>query len=70
MITNVGSGFYESERELFFNYPETIFGKVIECKYFEVTYNKQGGHDLRFCTYQHRIREDKGVEDITDVAIV
>ena len=70
MITNVGSGFYESERELFFNYPETIIGKVIECKYFEVTNNKQGGHDLRFCTYQHRIREDKGVEDITDVAIV
>ncbi len=70
LITNVGSGFYESERDLFFNNPEVVIGKVIECKYFEITNNKQGGHDLRFCTYQHRIREDKTEQDITDVAIV
>ena len=66
----MGSGFYESERDLFFNNPEVVIGKVIECKYFEITNNKQGGHDLRFCTYQHRIREDKTEQDITDVAIV
>ena len=33
LITNVGSGFYESERDLFFNNPEVVIGKVIECKY-------------------------------------
>lgn len=70
MITNVGSGFYKSERDLFYHHPETIVGKVIECKYFEISSNKKGGHDLRFCTYQHRIRDDKTHDDITDVAIV
>lgn len=70
IITNVGSGFYKDERELFFNNPETIIGKVITINYFELSNNKKGEYDLRFATYQHRIREDKTEEDITDVATV
>ncbi len=70
LVTDVGSGYSKSEREQFFNYPETIIGKVIEIKYFEVSSNKKGGNDLRFATYQHRIREDKNADEITDVAIV
>ena len=68
MTADVGSGFSEEERELFFNRPETIIGKVITINYFELSNNKKGEYDLRFATYQHRIREDKTEEDITDVA--
>lgn len=71
MTTNVGSGFSKEERELYFNNPELIVGKIIECKYFEITTSKNDKtkKDLRFCTYQHRIREDKDENDITDVAL-
>lgn len=67
---NCGSGFDKDERELFFNNPELIIGKIIEINYFEVSKDsKTGTESLRFGTYQHRIREDKTVDDITDVAI-
>lgn len=72
METNVGgSSFYKDERELIFNNPETIIGKIIEINYFEVSSNKKDKtkKSLRFATYQHRIREDKTADDITDVAI-
>ncbi len=67
---NCGSGFDKDERELFFNHPETIVGKIIEINYFEVSKDgKTGTESLRFGTYQHRIRDDKTEKDITDVAI-
>lgn len=69
-ICNCGSGFNKEERELFFNHPETIVGKIIEINYFEISKDaKTGTESLRFGTYQHRIREDKTEADITDVAI-
>ena len=67
---NCGSGFDKEERDMFFKNPELIIGKVIEINYFEVTKDsKTGTESLRFGTYQHRIREDKTAEDITDVAL-
>ena len=67
---NCGSGFDKDERELFFNHPETIVGKIIVINYFEVSKDgKTGTESLRFGTYQHRIRDDKTEKDITDVAI-
>ena len=67
---NCGSGFNKDERDLFFNNPELIIGKIIEINYFEVSKDsKTGIESLRFGTYQHRIREDKTIDDITDVAL-
>ena len=65
-----GSGFTQEEREMYWSNPNEIVGKVVEIQYFETTTNsKTGEHGLRFPTFQHRIRTDKGTEDITDVAI-
>lgn len=65
-----GSGFYQDERVLYFEKPELLIGKIIEIAYFEVSKNsKTGEESLRFPTYQHRVRDDKTAEDVTDVAI-
>ena len=65
-----GSGFTQEEREMYWSNPNEIVGKVVEIQYFETTTNSRTGeHGLRFPTFQHRIRTDKGMEDITDVAI-
>ena len=69
MTCEVGSGFTDDERLVYWEHPETIIGKVIEVKYFEVTQNEKDKtkYSLRFPTFQHRIRTDKDEQDITDV---
>lgn len=72
MTCEVGSGFNDEEREHYWNNPQELIGKVVEIKYFEVTQNQKDAtkYSLRFPTWQGRIRNDKAVEDITDVATV
>ena len=69
MTCEVGSGFTDDERLMYWEHPENIVGKVIEVKYFEVTQNEKDKtkYSLRFPTFQHRIRTDKDEQDITDV---
>ena len=69
MTCEVGSGFTDDERLIYWEHPESIIGKVIEVKYFEVTQNEKDKtkYSLRFPTFQHRIRTDKDEQDITDV---
>ena len=72
MTCEVGSGFNDEEREHYWNNPQELIGKVVEIKFFEVTQNQKDvtKYSLRFPTWQGRIRNDKAVEDITDVATV
>lgn len=56
---DVGSGFSDSERELYFKQPELLLGKIVTIKYFEISKNQQGGYGLRFPTWESRIRDDK-----------
>lgn len=66
---DLGTGFSDSERELYWNNPELIVGKVVECQYFEVSQNANGGIGLRFPSWLNRIRDDKDFDTITDVAL-
>jgi DNA ligase-1 len=63
LIVNVGSGFSDYERELYWNDPDEVIGKIGQCNYFEESENKKGEKDLRFCTWDC-LRFDKGVEDV------
>lgn len=63
-----GSGFTDSHRVEFWDNPELITGRVIEIQFFETTENEKGGKGLRFPSWHHRFRDDKGFEDISDVA--
>lgn len=57
---NVGTGFSQHERELYWNNPELVVGKIVEIRYFEETSNsKDNGLSLRFPSWISRIREDK-----------
>lgn len=64
-----GSGFTDEQRIEFWNNPNLIVGHVTEIQYFEVTTNDKGGYGLRFPTFKNRMRDDKGFEDVTDVAL-
>ena len=66
---DLGTGFVDSERELYWNNPELIVGKVVECQYFEVSQNANGGIGLRFPSWLNRIRDAKAFDTITDVAL-
>jgi len=44
----VGSGFTDQERELYFNNPELIVGKIIAVQYFRESSNAQGGLSVSF----------------------
>ena len=58
----VGSGFDKEERELYFNNPELIIGKIVDIQYFEETTNQENDDiSMRFATYKG-IREDKDEE--------
>ena len=64
----LGSGFSDEERELYWNNPDELVGKVVEIQLFEVSRNSQtGDYGLRFPTWKGRIRFDKGYEEITDL---
>lgn len=54
-----GSGFKDSERELYWKHPELILNKIVTIGYFEISENKQGGVGLRFPTWKGIIRNDK-----------
>lgn len=57
---NVGTGFSQHERELYWYNPELVVGKIVEIRYFEETSNsKDNGLSLRFPSWIGRIREDK-----------
>jgi len=56
---NCGSGFSQEERELYWNKPELVLGKICTIGYFEVTKNQQGSYGLRFPTWKGIIRDDK-----------
>ena len=62
-VVNIGSGFTDHERELYWNNPELIVGKVGEYQYFERTENQNGGTDLRFATWKG-LRLDKNEGDL------
>ncbi|QYG30075.1 ATP-dependent DNA ligase [Mammaliicoccus sciuri] len=54
----VGSGFSDSQRELYWNNKDLIEGKIVEIGYFEESKNDKGGESLRFPTFK-MLREDK-----------
>jgi DNA ligase-1 len=58
---NVGSGFSDSERELYYNNPELIIGKIVTIGYFELTQNQKelDSYSMRFPTWKSIIRHDK-----------
>ena len=62
-VVNIGSGFTDHERELYWNNPELIIGKIGEYQYFERTENQNGGTDLRFATWKG-LRSDKDEGDL------
>lgn len=44
----VGSGFSQEQRRLYYKHPEQIIGKTVTIQYFEETQNQDGGYSLRF----------------------
>lgn len=56
---NLGSGFSDDERIVYFNDPELIVNKIVTIGYFEISRNQQGGYGLRFPTWKSVIRDDK-----------
>ncbi|MEX3625097.1 ATP-dependent DNA ligase [Viridibacillus arvi] len=55
---NVGGGYSAEEREMYWNDPSLVLGKIIEIKFFEEFENEDGELDLRFATFK-TLREDK-----------
>lgn len=51
------SGISDNLKELWWNNPKEIIGKIIEVKYKAVTKDKEGNESLQFCTFV-RVRED------------
>lgn len=54
----VGSGFTDEQRDLFWNDPEKVIGKIVTVKYKTETKNKNGGISVQFPTFVC-VREDK-----------
>lgn len=68
LYTHVGSGWSDEQRKYYWEHKDELIGKVIECKYFETSQDsKTGTINLRFPTFNGRVRDDKTKEDITDV---
>lgn len=59
----VGGGFRDELRDLYWQNPELIVGKIAEYNYFEETVNKKGELDIRFSSFV-TIRTDKGPDDV------
>lgn len=56
---NVGSGFSDAERELYWNNKELLLNKIVTIQYFEITKNDNGSYGMRFPVWLGRIRDDK-----------
>lgn len=59
---NVGSGFSDEDRELYWNHPDKIVGKIVSVKYKEETKNKDGGISIQFPVFE-AVRFDKSEPD-------
>lgn len=57
------AGISDELKELWWNNPSLIIGKIIECKYKEITNDKNGNEALQFCTFI-RVRDDKTKKDV------
>lgn len=49
---NVGSGFSQQERQMFYDNPQLIKGKTISVQFFEKTHSRDGKESLRFPTFK------------------
>ena len=68
LYTHIGSGWSDEQREYYWNHKDELVGKVVECQYFETSKDaKTGVINLRFPTFNGRVRNDKGIKDVTDV---
>lgn len=57
---NLGSGFSDEERLLYFNNPDLLIGKIVTIGYFEISQDsKTKLYSLRFPTWKGIIRDDK-----------
>lgn len=56
---DVGSGFTDEERELYWKNKDKLLNKIVEIKYFEISQDANGVYSLRFPTWIGRIRDDK-----------
>ena len=50
---NVGSGFSDSDRDIFWNSRSDLFGKIVEVRADAVTQNQDGSYSLRFPRFLH-----------------
>ena len=57
------AGISDELKQLWWNNPSLIIGKIIECKFKEITNDKYGNEALQFCTFI-RVRDDKTKNDI------
>ena len=58
-VVSVGSGFTLKERNLYYNNPEKIIGKIITVKYFEETINEKGAFSLRFPIFKYNHGDER-----------
>ena len=58
------SGITDELKELWWNNPNEIIGKIIEVKYKAITKDSEGKESLQFCGFI-RVREDKTEDDIS-----
>lgn len=63
-ISDVGSGFTDEQRKMYWDKPELILNKIAEIEYFEITTNEKGTYSLRFATWKDRIRIDKSTTHV------
>ena len=61
-IVKVGSGFYDSLRDLIWAKRDVYLGAIVEIQYFEETTNADGGISLRFPIFKD-FRPDKLTPD-------
>jgi len=57
--SEIGTGFSDQERELYWKNPELLLNHIVKIGYFEISKNKNGTKGLRFGTWKSIIRKDK-----------
>lgn len=55
---NVGSGFTDKDRRMFWKNPDSVVGRIVSIKYKEETKNKNGGISIQFPVFES-VRFDK-----------